>query len=207
MSIQYVIVLLIVIAVIIWQYYSYKNNEERINRLKELFPKDNECSVVSINDTTTIYNENSDGEFKETLDDINSYLSKNKNKTFDYHILKEIVNRNSQSLEDEVDTMLPTPLYLGLIATIFGIAFGVVMFAWKDLAQLLSGSSMNPQGIKVLLTDVGIAMIASLAGVLATKISTSHFNEARTEMSKRKNRFLTWIQNRHRQSDRHRHRL
>lgn len=193
--IQYLVVSAFVLAVIIWQIHAFISNERRINRLKNLFPLVNKSVVEVVEDTTIISNESARGEFKETLDDINSYLAKNKNKTFDYHILKEIVNRNSQSLEDEVDTMLSTPLYLGLIATIFGIAFGIIVFAWKDLAGLLSGANtMNSEGIKVLLTDVGIAMIASLMGVLATKISTSHFNKAKSEMSKRKNRFLTWIQ-------------
>ena len=194
MIVQYFIVAAIVIVVIAWQFASYRSNEKRIDRIKHLFPDQNNSIVVKTNDTTTIYNEQASGEFKETLEDINSYLTKNKNKTFDYHILKEIVDRNSQSLEDEVDTMLSTPLYLGLIATIFGIAFGVVVFAWKDLANLLAGADMNPEGIRILLTDVGIAMAASLCGVFFTKQSTAHYNEAKTSMAKNKNRFLTWIQ-------------
>lgn len=194
MVLQYFIVAAIVIIVIAWQFASYRANEKRIDRIKHLFPELNNSIVVKSNDITTIYNEEASGEFKETLEDINSYLAKNKNKTFDYHILKEIVERNSQSLEDEVDTMLSTPLYLGLIATIFGIAFGVVVFAWKDLANLLAGANMNPEGIRILLTDVGIAMAASLCGVFFTKQSTTHYNEAKTSMTKNKNRFLTWIQ-------------
>lgn len=194
MIVQYFIVAAIVIVVIAWQFASYWANEKRIDRIKHLFPEQNNSIVVKANEITTIYNEEASGEFKETLEDINSYLAKNKNKTFDYHILKEIVDRNSQSLEDEVDTMLSTPLYLGLIATIFGIAFGVVVFAWKDLANLLAGANMNPEGIRILLTDVGIAMAASLCGVFFTKQSTTHYNEAKTSMTKNKNRFLTWIQ-------------
>jgi hypothetical protein len=194
MVVQYFIVAAIVIVVIVWQFASYWANEKRIDRIKYLFPEQNNSVVVKTNDVTTINNEDASGEFKETLEDINSYLAKNKNKTFDYHILKEIVDRNSQSLEDEVDTMLSTPLYLGLIATIFGIAFGVVVFAWKDLANLLAGANMNPEGIRILLTDVGIAMAASLCGVFFTKQSTAHYNEAKTSMTKNKNRFLTWIQ-------------
>lgn len=194
MIVQYFIVATIVIVVIAWQFASYWANEKRIERIKHLFPEQNNSVVVKTNDTTSIYNEDASGEFKETLEDINSYLEKNKNKTFDYHILKEIVDRNSQSLEDEVDTMLSSPLYLGLIATIFGIAFGVVFFAWKDLANLLAGANMNPEGIRILLTDVGIAMFASLCGVLFTKQSTAHYNEAKRSMTKNKNRFLTWIQ-------------
>lgn len=194
MAIQYFIVSIIVIAVIFWQWASYKKNEKRIEKIRNLFPAEEDCFVVKTNDSSSIYNAKATGEFKETLDDINSYLEKNKNKSFDYHILKEIVDRNSKSLEDEVDTMLSIPLYLGLIATIFGIAFGIIMFAWKDLAGLLAGANMNPGGIKILLTDVGIAMAASLCGVYFTKQSTGHYTEARSLMVKNKNRFLTWIQ-------------
>ena len=195
MGIQYFIVAIIVIVVVIWQYKTYKQNEGRINNIKNLFPSNNTTSVITDEEgSTTLENNTVTGAFKNTLNDINSYLQNNKNKTFDYHILKEIVNRNAQSLEDEVDTMLSVPLYLGLIATIFGIAFGVIAFAWKDLADLLAGTNMNPAGIKILLTDVGIAMIASLAGVWFTKQSTTHYNSARTEMVRYKNRFLTWIQ-------------
>lgn len=193
MTIQYFIVAIIVLCVIVWQITSFRENENRIKRIRNLFPSENNSVVDKSYDTITIANSDANGEFKETLDDINSYLHKNKNKTFDYHILKEIVDRNSQSLEDEVDTMLSTPLYLGLIATIFGIAFGVVVFAWNNLEGLIAGAS-DPKGIKILLTDIGIAMSASLCGVLFTKISTAHFNEARTFMVKNKNKFLTWIQ-------------
>lgn len=198
MVIQYFIVFAIVIIVLIWQYKTYKENEGRIDDIKSLFPSSNNTNVViGVDDDqefTKLANESASGHFKDTLDDINSYLLYNKNKTYDYQILKEIVNRNSQSLEDEVDTMLTVPLYWGLIATIFGIAFGIVIFAWKDLTNLLAGTNHDVSGIKILLTDVGIAMVASLAGVFFTKQSTAHYNKARTEMVKNKNRFLTWIQ-------------
>ena len=107
MAIQYFIVAIIVIAVIAWQYTAFKANEKRIERIKDLFPDTNTCIVIKANDTTTIYCEDADGEFKETLNDINSYLAKNKNKTFDYHILKEIVDRNSKSLEDGKQSVNP----------------------------------------------------------------------------------------------------
>jgi hypothetical protein len=192
---QYIIVTVLVICFIVWQIYSYRKNDMRIKRIRHLFPNtDDEYQVVQCNNTTTIYCENAQGDFKRTLDDVNKYLSKNENKTFDYQIIKEIVERNSQSLENEVDTMLSAPLYLGLMATIIGIAFGVVSFAWNDLASLLTGENMDPHGIKVLLTDVGIAMVASFVGVLCTKVSTQNFNDARTDMNQSKNVFLTWVQ-------------
>ena len=112
MGIQYFIVSAIVIIVLIWQYKTYRENERRIDDIKSLFPSSNN-TIIDVDEDqrfTKLVNDSATGQFKDTLDDINSYLVYNKNKTYDYHILKEIVNRNSQSLEDEVDTMLTVPL-------------------------------------------------------------------------------------------------
>jgi len=192
---QYLLVAGLVVCIILWQLLAFIKNESRIKRLRKFFATQAGSTVDTNTEGDTIINNNSGSkEFQSTLMDLNLYLLKNKSKTFDYHIIKEIVNRNVQSLEDEVDTMLSTPLYLGLMATILGIAIGVVSFAWNDLSQLLSGENLSSDGIRTLLTDVGIAMIASFVGVLATKTSTSHFNTAKVAMLKDKNSFLTWIQ-------------
>ncbi len=194
MELQYVIVAVVVLCFVLWQRKSYLEIRERIAHVKNLFPSDDEGNKVNKSDnTTTIERDDAEGDFKNTLDDINKYLSKNENKTFDYQIIKEIVERNVQSLENEVDTLLPSPLYLGLMATIFGIAVGVILFAWNDLASLIAGN-VKSKGIQVLLTDVGIAMAASFVGVLSTKLLTSSFNDARTQMTRNKNLFLTWVQ-------------
>ena len=73
MIVQYFIVAAIVIVVIAWQFASYRANEKRIGRIKHLFPEQNNSVVVKANDTTTIYNEDASGEFKETLEDISAY--------------------------------------------------------------------------------------------------------------------------------------
>ena len=64
MSFQYFIVLFIVIAVIVWQWIAYRANENRISRIKNLFPNDNNCQVIKIDDETTIENDSDTGEFK-----------------------------------------------------------------------------------------------------------------------------------------------
>lgn len=196
MAFQYIIVTVIVAGFIAWQFYSFRSNRKRIGRIKQLFPDtdENNIAITSEEHITTICNEDASGDFKNTLEDINKYLSKNENKTFDYQIIKEIVERNAQSLDEEVNTMLSAPLYLGLMATILGIVVGVVAFAWDGLAGLLSDTEMNTKGIQVMLTDVGIAMCASLVGVFCTKWSTNEYNDAKTLMTKNKNVFLTWVQ-------------
>ena len=82
------------------------------------------------------------------MHDINGYLNENKNTSADYQIIKEIVERDSQKIEEDVDTMLSPPLYLGLMATILGAAIGVVSFAWTDLGTLLTGTNIQVEGIK-----------------------------------------------------------
>ena len=191
---QYYIVALFVILIVVWQLCSYVRNVQRINRLNNLFNKNEFNTLLNEDGIVSIQNNLASEDYKTTLKDVNSYLAKNKNKASDYHIIKEIVERNAHSVEEEIDTMLSTPLYLGLMATIIGIAFGVIFFAIEDLPNLLSGDEIEVNGIRTLLTDVGIAMIASFAGVLATKMSTSKYNDARRNMLSQKNVFLTWIQ-------------
>ena len=191
---QYYIVALFVVVIVVWQFFAYVRNVQRINRLNNLFSKNEFNTLLNEEGVVSIQNNLASEDYKTTLKDVNSYLAKNKNKASDYHIIKEIVERNAHSVEEEIDTMLSTPLYLGLMATIIGIAFGVIFFAIEDLPNLLSGDEIEVNGIRTLLTDVGIAMIASFVGVLATKMSTSKYNDARRNMLSQKNVFLTWIQ-------------
>ena len=192
MSIQYSIVAIIVIAIIIWQVTAYIKNRRLINQLRKLFPNVDKLAIDK--DGRHIWCSSSSADFEESLQDINAYLEENRNRTPDYPIIKEIVERNSQKLEDDVDAMLSIPLYLGLMATISGAAVGIIFFAHADLEGLLTGTTIEAGGIKTLLTDIGIAMAASFLGVFFTARSTSKYKEAKGQMSKYRNQFLTWIQ-------------
>lgn len=189
---QYLIVTIIVLIIVGFQIKAFFNNAKLIRKLKSLFP--NTELLVLDKDSNTISCDYSNSEFEETLDDINAYLSENKNKNADYQIIKESVERNSLKLEESVDTMLSTPLYYGLMATILGAAIGIGFFAYTDLESVLTGAKIETDGIKTLLIDIAIAMCASFFGVLCTSTLTSRFKDARADMLRNKNRFLTWIQ-------------
>ena len=191
MSIQYYIVVVIVACIVFLQILSFFKNLAIISKLKTLFPS---TDKLSLNEENTIFCEDANDEFQSTLDNINEYLQQNKTRTADYQIIKEIIERDSERTEEDVNTMLVNPLYLGLIATIAGAAIGVIFFAWTDLENLLTGTTIQAQGIKTLLTDIGIAMIASFLGVSFTAFTTSKFKDARGEMLRNKNQFLSWIQ-------------
>ena len=192
MSVQYYIVAIAVAFIVVLQVTAFFKNLSIIGKLRALFPNTNTLSLHK--ESNTIESSLNHTEFEGTLHDINGYLNENKNTSADYQIIKEIVERDSQKIEEDVDTMLSPPLYLGLMATILGAAIGVVSFAWTDLGTLLTGTNIQVEGIKTLLTDIGIAMIASFLGVMFTAISTSKYKEARGEMLKMKNKFLSWIQ-------------
>lgn len=77
--------------------------------------------------------------FSKIINSINNYLLKNKGGTSDYHLMKDIVERNCDAKENEIDTQIPTPLYLGLMGTILGIFLGVLfLISTGGLKQLLS---------------------------------------------------------------------
>ena len=67
-----------------------------------------------------------DSVFIRIINSINTYLRKNKGSASDYHLMKDIVERNCDAKENEIDTQIPTPLYTGLMGTVLGIIVGVV---------------------------------------------------------------------------------
>lgn len=66
-----------------------------------------------------------DSVFRRIINSINTYLRKNKGSASDYHLMKDIVERNCDAKENEIDTQIPTPLYTGLMGTVLGIIVGV----------------------------------------------------------------------------------
>lgn len=63
--------------------------------------------------------------FRRIVSSLNTYLRKNKGAVSDYHLMKDIVERNCDAKENEIDTQIPTPLYTGLMGTVLGIIVGV----------------------------------------------------------------------------------
>lgn len=181
----------IVCVFIVWQIKSCIETNRKIKLLRQIFPEDTQYLYFV---DSKIKNNNQSSEFEETLNDINAYLEENKEKIADYQIVKEIVERKSLALDEEVDTMLSTPLYCGLMATILGAAVGIITFAWTNLPVLIKGDDVASEGITLLLTDIGVAMVASFIGVFITAVSTYRYKNAKRAMLNNENRLLTWIQ-------------
>ena len=212
----FISIIILGVAVIL-QWASFGKTQNARKRLKNIFPKSFADSVVAERNeeenTVRIKLLKSESEskiFVKIVESINYYLLKNRGAT-DYAILKDITDRNCDSLEDEIDSTTAVPIYIGLCGTVLGIVFGVAILAFGGgLDQLLSAetlkSSMDSlqaagkeaingaQGIKELMQGVAVAMLTTFFGVFLTIRGSLSHKESQKVNEQRKNEFLSWMQ-------------
>ena len=177
-------ILIIIIAI---QLFICALVTQKITEFKEVFkfPYDK----TSYN--TIVYKPKANYTFKVIVDCINSYIQNNGNRANDYHLMQDIVERNCDSKEEEIQSQIPTTLYLGLIGTMIGIIVGV----WDlDISGLINSNKVETKELEQLLSGVGHAMIASVCGIVMTTLLTFIFKNAKATNSGDKNQFLSWIQ-------------
>jgi hypothetical protein len=132
---------------------------------------------------------------QKIINSINTYLIRNKGAVSDFNLIKDIVDRNMDSEEDEIHSKLSIPLYLGLIGTMIGIVVGLQFL--PDISEMISSSKdgANTEGIDALLGGVKIAMIASLVGLGFTIYGNGFlFKDAKQKVEEHKNDFYSFIQ-------------
>lgn len=134
------------------------------------------------------------------IESINNYLEHNYSSTSDFHLIKDIVDRNCDAADEEIQTQLPVPLYCGLMGTMLGIIVGI-LYLWLsgDLDALLGAttavaSSGGAEGIKALLGGVALAMISSIVGIALTTYGSWSAKQIKSEEESAKHNFLSWMQ-------------
>ena len=150
--------------------------------------------------------------FKTIIESINVYLKKNKGNAIDYHLIKDIVDRNCDALEDEIQAQLPMPLYAGLAGTMSGVIVGVG-YLWLSggLKELLSTDkteqvanalaktseqavTSGADGIEAVLGGIALAMLASFIGILLTTFGSWRAKTVKVDVERGKQDFLSWLQ-------------
>lgn len=213
--IGYVIIVAIVVVLVCFQLRVFYNNCKLIDGIQSLFPSSKDLSVIQIvpiskdEDNTPGIGDNVGsakiskiastgsgkylGTFQNILDSINNYLCKNRGAVSDFMLIKDIVERNCDSKEEEINTQTPIPLYIGLMGTMIGIIIGIGRIAL--LGGGFSAFINNPQqAIGELMGGVAIAMIASLMGIILTTISSWKSKTSKSKLEADKNEFYSWIQ-------------
>lgn len=208
---HYIIIFIIIAGIVVWQIVTFKNTLRKLETFSQIFPENKTQFVLGQFDGgepgIIIKHENS---VLETIrDSINNYLHNNKGAVSDYHLIKDIVERNCDAKEDEIDTQIPVPLYLGLVGTMAGILVGVGFLVFSGELNNLLGTEpkgfikvivnlfkikTNGDGVEALLGGVGVAMISSIVGIGLTTWGASKARKCKVEVEKNKNTFLNWIQ-------------
>ncbi|NVJ48367.1 MAG: hypothetical protein HWE07_14630 [Cytophagia bacterium] len=137
----------------------------------------------------TLLQSNSDNNIAISISEsINSYLLNNYGAAVNFSIIKDMVDREIDVHDDEISNLIPTPLYLGLAATMTGIIFGLIAMPEIDGTQFT-------KAINSLVDAIKYAMIASLFGLaFTTALSSSIYKRARKIVLEGKNRQLSYIQ-------------
>lgn len=211
---HYIFIVAIILIIVLVQWKYYLDTRQRINVLKTIFPKEREYrynpeedlsydGLLSNESKKGIVVDHNNSILNEIIRSINAYLHTNKGRVSDYHLMKDIVDRNCDTAEEEIDTQVPVPLYLGLMGTMAGILVGVG-YLWisgdldslLDVRQTTLGSSHEngAEGVKALLGGVALAMISSIMGIFLTTRGSMLLKKAKTELQNRKHAFLSWMQ-------------
>lgn len=174
--------------------FELEDNDYELNKLEEEIESIvAEYKMLPENDHYEIKKEDV---FSGILNSINKYLYKNKETVSDFNIMKDIVERSCDVEEEELHTLVPIPLYCGLVGTMAGILVGVMYLVLSEsLTSLLTSSdNTGAEGVSALLSGVGIAMFCSILGVVLTTYASLSLKDAKKEEEEGKHEFLSWIQ-------------
>ena len=141
--------------------------------------------------------------FESIKNSINKYLGNNCGSVIDFGLLKDAVDRHCDSVENDIATQTPIPLYWGLAGTMAGVIIGLTDLLKSDAILTLMGSSGGvinvasqnaATGINALLSGVAWAMLASIIGILLTTANSLLFKRCKLKEENGKNSFLAWMQ-------------
>lgn len=133
---------------------------------------------------------------RKVIKTINNYLRKNKGGTADFHLVKDIVERHCDAIDEEINHKLPVPIYLGLMGTVMGIIIGLfsLNFQFDPQTNSLNGS-LFVESVSGLINGVKLAMICSFVGLgMTTILSSWLYRGAKSKLEDQKNSFYDFIQ-------------
>lgn len=203
-----IVVGIIVFIVIAFQVSFFWKNLKRMHTFRDIFSSPSSWAVQINEDGQTVSGINGEGNsvFKLIKDNINDYLGNSQGSVIDYNILKDAVDRNCETIEDEINAQMPVPLYCGLAGTMAGVIVGLFSLLSEDsISNLMTSGSKSVEsatlamngaasGINDLLAGVALAMVASILGIVLTTVNSVLFKRFKRQEEEGKNQFLSWVQ-------------
>lgn len=192
--------IILVVVFICWEIYQFNKTRQIISEYEIIFPdliKENVSLNKSENKKLQINTSHNSEAFINIVSTLNRYLDENSDQVSDYHLMKDVVDRNRDISESEIETLIPFTQYIGLVGTMIGIFFGVIFLVFGGgIERLMSGNSsaLADSGVTDLLGGVALAVISSAVGLGLTMRASYLFKEAKSKVELRENNFLSWIQ-------------
>lgn len=201
MSLLSLLVPIIVAVIIALQIFFFVKNVLRMREYKKIFAEEKSWGIAHNPETKFVSGIYGRGNkvFESIKDSINKYLENNSGSVIDFSLLKDAVDRHCDSVENDINTLTPTPLYCGLAGTMAGVIVGLSsLLTTGSITALLSSGSGNfgtaAEGVNDLLAGVAWAMLASIMGILLTTIASLLFKRYKLQGESGKNSFLAWLQ-------------
>ena len=114
-----IFIIIAVLTIIAFQAVEIRKTMRHVNELSEIFPDAGDYNPIkSYNCTLISCGKDVSPIFERILNDINKYLTKNAKSVADYHLMKDIVDRNVDTKENEIASRLPFPLYFSQLQTL-----------------------------------------------------------------------------------------
>lgn len=198
------LVLFIVIGIIALQFYFFGKNLKRMKEFGSIFDDEGSWGISQDSEKNLVYGIRGNGNkvFVDIKESINKYLSNAVGGVVDYQLLKDSIDRHCDSIEEDISSQTPVPLYCGLAGTMAGVILGLgAMLFSGAIKDLLSGEDMQSlssatDGVNDLLFGVALAMIASICGIILTTTNSLLFKKYKLNQESGKNSFLAWMQSR-----------
>lgn len=192
---------IIVAFIIALQIFFFVKNVLRMRDYKKIFAEEKSWGIAhnpETNFVSGIYGRGNNV-FESIKESINKYLENNSGSVIDFSLLKDAVDRHCDSVENDINTLTPTPLYCGLAGTMAGVIVGLgSLITTGSITDLLSSGSGNfgtaAEGVNDLLSGVAWAMLASIMGIMLTTIASLLFKRYKLQGESGKNTFLAWLQ-------------
>lgn len=127
--------------------------------------------------------------FSSIKNSINKYLNNSVGSVIDYNLLKDAVDRHCETVEEDISTQTPVPLYCGLAGTMLGVIIGLGSLLFTDsITSLMTNSAAQQSafysaadGVSDLLTGVAWAMVASICGIGLTTLNSLQFKKCKLQ--------------------------
>lgn len=182
--------IIIFFVFLLLQYISYLRTQSRIKTASLIFPEEHGLVDESANTLQIAESEGMDI-YNEVVDKINIYVAENKD-SIDFHEMKDIANRLSDKEMEVAISTTATPMYLGLMGTYLGVAYGLFELVFS-MAKA-SSRMFDSHAVYVFIGGVVVAMLTSLFGLIFTTMNNKYSSIATKRRDELKDTFFIFLQ-------------